>query len=79
MIPRYHINVFWSDQDECWIASVPDLHPCSAHGETALEAVTEVGVAIELWLEWAHAKGVPIPDPVYRPSSPEERADKAAA
>lgn len=68
---RYHINLFWSDEDDCWIAAVPDLRPCSAHGDTPHEALTEVEVVIELWLEWARDKGVPIPAPSYRP--PEER------
>ena len=34
--PHYHINLFWSAEDECWIADVPDLKPCSAHGDTLL-------------------------------------------
>jgi predicted RNase H-like HicB family nuclease len=38
MNPRYHINVFWSDEDSCWIADVPDLRYCSAHGDTPEEA-----------------------------------------
>jgi predicted RNase H-like HicB family nuclease len=37
--PHYHINVFWSDEDDCWIADVPDLRYCSAHGGTPAEAV----------------------------------------
>lgn len=70
---RYHINVFWSDEDGCWIANVPDLRPCSAHGDTPQQAVTEVEVAIGLWLDWARDKGVPIPEPSYRPAPPAER------
>jgi predicted RNase H-like HicB family nuclease len=70
---RFHINIFWSDDDQCWIASVPDLHPCSAHGDSPPEALKEVEVAIGLWLDWARGKGLPIPEPTYRPSLPEER------
>lgn len=66
--PRYHINLFWSDADECWIADVPDLRPCSAHGETRKNAVAEVCIAIDLWLESARANGFPIPEPRYRPA-----------
>lgn len=66
--PRYHINLFWSDADECWIADVPDLRPCFAHGETRKEAVAEVCIAIDLWLESARANGFPIPEPRYRPA-----------
>lgn len=70
---RYHINVFWSDEDACWIANAPDLRPCSAHGVSPEDAVKEVEVAIGLWLDWARAKGVAIPEPTYRPPAPEKR------
>jgi predicted RNase H-like HicB family nuclease len=66
--PHYHINVFWSDKDRRWIADVPDLKYCSAHGATALEAVEEVRTAIDLWLETAHDEGMPVPKPRYRPA-----------
>ena len=65
---HYHVNLFWSDQDDCWIADVPDLRPCSAHGDTPMEALTEVEVAVELWLEVARENGMPIPEPRYRPA-----------
>jgi predicted RNase H-like HicB family nuclease len=65
---RYHINLFWYQDDECWIADVPDLKPCSAHGKTPGEALAEAEVAIELWLETAKERGMPIPEPLYRPA-----------
>ncbi len=65
---HYHINVFWSDTDACWIADVPDLRPCSAHGATPIEAMTEAQMAIGLWLDWARENGKPIPKPRYRPA-----------
>ena len=68
MEPRYHINVFWSEEDGCWIADVPDLRYCSAHGETPREAAAEAEEAIALWLEVACEKGMPIPEPAYRPA-----------
>jgi len=64
----YHINVFYSDEDECYIADIPDLFPCSAHGETPDEAVREVLIAKELWLDVAREKGYAIPQPRYRPA-----------
>jgi predicted RNase H-like HicB family nuclease len=64
---RYHINVFWSDEDDCWVANVPDLEPCSAFGDTAQEALAEVEIAMELWLETARAHGLAIPEPSYKP------------
>lgn len=56
---RYHTNVFWSAEDVCWIADVPDLHYCSAHGETPVEAMAEAQEAIVLWLETAREEGLP--------------------
>jgi predicted RNase H-like HicB family nuclease len=65
---HYHINVFWSAEDDCWIADVPDLRPCSAHGDTPSQAIAEAEVAIELWLETAKGHGLPIPEARYRPA-----------
>ena len=68
MTAHYHINVFWWDADQRWVADVPDLQGCSAHGATAAEAAQEVQIAIELWLESAIEHGDPIPEPKYRPA-----------
>jgi len=65
---RYHINVFWNDEDQCWIADVPDLRFCSAHGETPAQAVAELEVAMAAWLETARERQIPIPAPRYRPA-----------
>jgi predicted RNase H-like HicB family nuclease len=65
---RYNINLFWSKEDDCWIADVPDLKGCSAHGDSPGEAATEVQIAIQLWLEVATDCGDPIPVPKYRPA-----------
>ena len=64
----YHMNVFWSEEDGCYIADVPDLKYCSAHGPTPEEALREVLIAKEAWLEAAKANGKPIPRPRYRPA-----------
>lgn len=64
----YHINVFWSDEDKAYIADIPDLKYCSAHGTTPEEAVREVVIAKEGWLETAREEGKPIPRPRYRPA-----------
>ena len=61
----YHINLFWSDKDACWVADIPDLKYGSAFGEEA--AVREIGVAKEAWLEAARKAGDFIPEPRYRP------------
>jgi predicted RNase H-like HicB family nuclease len=68
VFPRYHINVFWYPDDQCWIADVPDLRLCSAHGATPEAAVGELRPAIELWLEAAKATDQPIPEPRYSPA-----------
>lgn len=64
----YHINLFYSEEDECYIADIPDLKYCSAHGETPEAALREVLIAKSLWLEAAQANGRPIPKPKYRPA-----------
>jgi predicted RNase H-like HicB family nuclease len=69
MTPKYHINVFWSDEDRCWIADVPDLKTCAAHGDTPERAVVEVLVAMEGWLDVARQHGGPIPEPRYKPAT----------
>ena len=63
----YHINVFYSEEDEGYIADIPDLKHCSAFGESPEEAVREVLIAKNAWLEAARAQGKSIPRPRYRP------------
>ena len=62
----YHINIFWSDEDGCYVADIPDLDSCSAFGETPAEALAEVERARDTWLETARSLGIPIPAPTYR-------------
>ncbi len=64
----YHINIFYSDADEGYIADIPDLQACSAFGTTPAEALTEVQRAKDAWIEAARAEGKPIPRPRYRPA-----------
>jgi predicted RNase H-like HicB family nuclease len=64
---KYAIIAYWSDEDAVWIAETPDLQPCAAHGSTPEQAVAELRVAMELWLEIARENGQPIPDPNYQP------------
>jgi predicted RNase H-like HicB family nuclease len=66
--PHYHNNLFWSADDGCWIADVPDLKPCSAHGDTRAEALLNIDDAIAGWLEVARERGFAIPEPRYRPA-----------
>jgi predicted RNase H-like HicB family nuclease len=68
MMHHYHINLFWSVEDDSWVADVPDLKTCSAFGDTPAEALAEVQVAVEGWLEVAREGGHAIPEPRYRPA-----------
>ena len=63
----YHINIFYSEDDDGYIADVPDLEACSAFGDTPDEALHEVQKAKSLWIEAAKAEGKLIPPPKYRP------------
>jgi predicted RNase H-like HicB family nuclease len=63
----YHINIFYSEEDEGYIADIPDLKFCSAFGETPEEALRQVQIAKSAWLEAARAEDKPIPLPKYRP------------
>lgn len=63
----YRITVFYSDEEEGFIADIPDLKYCSAFGETPEAAVHEVAIAKTAWIEAAKAAGKPIPEPTYRP------------
>ncbi len=64
----YHINVFFSEEDDCYVADIPDLGFCSAFGSSAEEAVHEVTIAKKAWLKAAKKEGKPIPEPRYRPA-----------
>lgn len=65
---EYHINLFWSNEDDYWIADIPDLKFCSAHGETPDDALREVQIAKKAWLASARAHKQRIPKPTYRPA-----------
>jgi predicted RNase H-like HicB family nuclease len=66
-VHRYHINIFWSEEDDCYVADIPDLSFCSAFGDTPEEALTEVESAKENCLAAARETGKPVPEPRYRP------------
>ena len=63
----YHINIFYSQEDEGYIADIPDLTACSAFGANASEALAEVLKVKDAWLEVAKEQNKPIPQPKYRP------------
>jgi predicted RNase H-like HicB family nuclease len=63
----YHINIFYSEEEGGYIADIPDLDSCSAFGNTPAEALAEVEIAKDTWLEAARTEGKPVPLPQYRP------------
>ena len=63
----YHVNIFYSEDDEGYIADIPDLKYCSAFGETQIEALQELSLAKQAWIEAAKAEGKPVPSPTYQP------------
>jgi len=64
----YHINMFWSEEDQAWVADIPDLQHCSAFGATPQDALAEVLEAKQAWLESADEHGDPVPEARYRPA-----------
>jgi predicted RNase H-like HicB family nuclease len=60
---KYAIEIFYSEEDEGYIAIVPELPGCSAFGRTEEEALREIKTAMELWLETAKKEGREIPQP----------------
>ena len=60
---KYETVIYWSKEDEAYIAEVPELAGCAADGETYQEAVSNVEVIIGEWIETAKQKGREIPQP----------------
>ena len=60
---KYAIEIFYSEEDEGYIATVPELPGCSAFGNTEEESLEEVKIAVELWLKTAQQEGTKIPQP----------------
>ncbi len=63
---RYKIIIFWSNEDQAFIADVPELPGCKAHGDTPAEALANAQEAMTLWLDTAQEFGDPIPEPEGR-------------
>jgi predicted RNase H-like HicB family nuclease len=61
--PRYEVIIYWSDEDEAFIAEVPELPGCAADGPTYGEALANVQGIIAEWIETAIELGRPIPEP----------------
>jgi predicted RNase H-like HicB family nuclease len=66
MTLRYEINFYWSEQDQSFIAEVPDLPGCAADGETYQEALQNIEIIMQEWIETAQELGRKIPEPTQR-------------
>ncbi|MBE2234569.1 MAG: type II toxin-antitoxin system HicB family antitoxin [Anaerolinea sp.] len=60
---KYEVIIYWSDEDEAFIAEVPELPGCAADGETYQGALSNVEIIIEEWIETAQSLGRSIPEP----------------
>jgi predicted RNase H-like HicB family nuclease len=63
---KYEIILYWSDEDQAFLAEVPELAGCTADGATRQEALANVETVIAEWLETARELGRPIPEPKGR-------------
>jgi len=61
--PKYEVIIYWSDEDQAFIAEVPELPGCAADGKTYREALANLEVVIKEWIETATELGRPIPQP----------------
>jgi predicted RNase H-like HicB family nuclease len=60
---KYEIIIYWSDEDQVFIAEAPELPGCMAHGHSEESALQQAKEAILLWLDTAREFGDPIPEP----------------
>ena len=60
---KYEIIIYWSSQDQIFVAEVPELPSCMAHGDTQEAALAHSSEAIQLWIDTAREFGDPIPEP----------------
>ena len=63
---KYEVIIYWSDEDQAFIAEVPELPGCAADGETYQEALQNLEIMMQEWIETANKLGRPIPQPKSR-------------
>jgi predicted RNase H-like HicB family nuclease len=64
MKSNYSVQFIWSDEDGCYLAQVPELPGCVSDGQTYQQALENLQVILEEWIETARAEGMPIPTPL---------------
>ncbi|HNJ44264.1 MAG TPA: type II toxin-antitoxin system HicB family antitoxin [Acidobacteriota bacterium] len=60
---KYEVIIYWSNEDGIYVAEVPELPGCLAHGKSQAEALVNVQEAVQLWIDTANEFGDPIPEP----------------
>jgi predicted RNase H-like HicB family nuclease len=60
---KYKINIYWSNEDQAYIAEVPELPGCIAHGDTHESSLANANEGIKLWIDTAQEFGDPLPEP----------------
>ena len=60
---KYEIIIYWSNEDRAFVAEVPELPGCMAHGDSQGAALANANDAMQLWLDTAKESGRPIPEP----------------
>jgi predicted RNase H-like HicB family nuclease len=63
MMYKYEIIIYWSNEDAAYVAEVPELPGCVAHGDTQATALENANEAIKLWIDTAEEFGDPVPEP----------------
>lgn len=63
---KYEVIIYWSEEDQAFIAEVPELPGCAADGATYQEALANVEIIIQEWIWTAKELGRPIPEPKVR-------------
>ena len=63
MATNYEIIIYWSEDDNAFLAEAPELHGCMADGATQEDALKNIKIIMEQWLETAQSLGRPIPAP----------------
>ncbi len=63
---KYEIIIYWSNEDSAFVAEIPELPGCMAHGETQSKALKSANEAIQLWLRTAQELGRVVPEPKGR-------------
>ncbi|MBI2907541.1 MAG: type II toxin-antitoxin system HicB family antitoxin [Chloroflexi bacterium] len=60
---KYEVIIYWSNEDQAFVADVPELPGCMAHGQTQEAALQNVKDAMQLWIDTALEFGDPVPEP----------------